>query len=86
MNLTALQRANELRRDAIISGDCPILHLAADMELSRVIHEDEDRRRLERVALRVAAQRDAEICRAADEARKAGDDTQASRILEARFR
>lgn len=57
VNLRALTRANELRREAMIFGDCPILHKAADVEMSRVINADRDERLLRSAQERAARAR-----------------------------
>lgn len=80
MNLATLRRANELRREAIISGDDPILHAAADSEMRRLTADATDRFRS-----RVAERRDRLLRETADALRAAGDAAGASDVLKGRF-
>ena len=77
MNLATLHRANELRREAHLANECPILHAAADSEMRRLAAESAVALR-KRVADRV-------IRETADALRAAGDDDGASEVLKGRF-
>ena len=69
MNVASLSEANRLRMAAVEAGDCPLLHAAADSEMTRVIcahaleraHARLRRREQDRAADRQAAGESREV-------------------------
>jgi hypothetical protein len=87
VNLRALDTANRLRREAIISDDCPILHAAADSEVRRLVNRHNDAALLARAKARTLrrANIDQSIRDTADALRSGGFDDEASAVLSLRF-